>query len=162
MLRKRILIAALVAIPLVLTACAGQNGGPGVVSAGDGTAAPASSGDPAKYAACLREHGLTVTLNDDGMNIRGSDPQKGAAAEQACKQYAPVFPPMSAEERKKAMDRALKFTACMRQKGVNVPDPRQDEKGGIRLDPPQGIDADSPAAQSAQKACRPLMDQGSR
>ncbi|MFG1682558.1 hypothetical protein ACGFNP_20500 [Nonomuraea sp. NPDC049269] len=155
MTRKRIRIAILIAIPLVLTACAGQRNSPG-------TGSPTSSGDPAKYASCLREHGLTVTQNDDGMSVRGSDPQKGAAAEQACKQYAPVLPPMSAEERKNAMDRALKFTACMRQKGVNMPDPRQDEKGGIRPDPPQGIDGDSPAAQAAQKACLPLMDQGAR
>ena len=103
-----------------------------------------------------------MTLNDDGMSVRGSDPQKGAAAEQACKQYAPVLSAMSAEERKEAMDRALKFTACMRQKGVSMPDPRQDEKGGIRLDPPPGFDANSPVAQAAQKACQPLMDQGSQ
>ncbi|WP_214318539.1 hypothetical protein [Nonomuraea sediminis] len=162
MTQKGIWIATLVAIPLVLTACAGQNTSPGVASAGEGTAAPTSSGDPAKYAACLREHGLTVTQDNDSLIVRGPDPQTGAAAEQACKQYAPVVAGMTAEEKKKAMDQALKFTACMRQKGVNMPDPQQDEKGGIKLDPPQGIDQDAPAVQEAQKACRPLMDQSSR
>jgi hypothetical protein len=158
MTQKRIWIAGLVAVPLLLTACAGQNNSPGVASGG-GTAAPISSGDPAKYAACLRDHGLTVTQNDNQLSVRAPDPAKGAAAEQACKQYAPVTGGMSAEEKKKAMDQALKFTACMRQKGVNMPDPQQDEKGGVKLDMPQGVDKDSSAVQAAQKACQPLMAQ---
>ncbi|GAA3131678.1 hypothetical protein [Streptosporangium carneum] len=155
----RIRIAALVMIPLILAGC-GQGAGPGVDSTGNGTAAGASpnpSADPAKYASCLREHGLTVVEDGDSLRIDAPDPKTGDAAREACKQYAPDRPGMSGEEKKKIMDQALAFTACMRRRGVTMADPEQNAEGGVKLNMPQGAEGDSPAVQAAQQACRSLM-----
>lgn len=49
--------------------------------------------------------------------------------------------------------KALKFSECMRSKGVpNFPDPNS--TGGIDIGPSSGIDPQSPQFQAAQKACR--------
>ncbi|WP_405142187.1 hypothetical protein OG589_33575 [Sphaerisporangium sp. NBC_01403] len=156
----RIRIAALIAIPLLLGACGGNGPGSGTASGGQDTGSRVSPADLAKYAACLREHGLTVVQKEDSLKVNGPDPQTGQAAENACKQYAPVLSGMSAEEKKKLMDRALKLTACMREHGVNMPDPQQDAKGGINQELPPGMDENTPAIQAARNACRAFMLQG--
>ncbi|WP_248960738.1 hypothetical protein [Sphaerisporangium perillae] len=162
MANTRIRIAALVAIPLILGACGGDPPDAGVASGGNGAGSPTSSADLAKYASCLREHGLTVVERDDGLSVRGPDPRTGQAAEEACKQYAPNLPEMPADEKKKLMDQALKFAVCMREHGVNMPDPQQDAKGGIKQELPTGMDKDAPVVRAAQEACRPLMIQEAR
>lgn len=53
------------------------------------------------------------------------------------------------------MDQALKFAACLRQHGVDVPDPVQESDGGIRMD--MGLDKNSPVLQAAERACKHLM-----
>src|SRR4051812_43198751 len=45
----------------------------------------------------------------------------------------------------------LKFTACMRKQGINLPDPGSD--GRIRITEGSGIDTSNPAFAKAQKSC---------
>jgi hypothetical protein len=50
----------------------------------------------------------------------------------------------------------LKFARCMREHGVDVPDPKPGE--GIRIGGPGSkIDPEDPSFQKAQKACEGLM-----
>ncbi|MBP2707437.1 hypothetical protein JOL79_26995 [Microbispora sp. RL4-1S] len=154
MKKKRALVVALAATPFLLAACGGRAGGPAVASPGGGAAA---SGDPAKYASCLRDHGLTVVQNDNELSVRGSDPETGRKAEEACKRYAPVLPGLSADEKKKMLDRALRYAACVRKHGMDMPDPQLDSRGGVRITAPDGVGKDSPAFQAAQKACQALL-----
>ncbi|MQY10419.1 hypothetical protein SRB5_05270 [Streptomyces sp. RB5] len=55
-------------------------------------------------------------------------------------------------------DKALAFSECMRENGVeNFPDPTD---GGIKLTPDSGIDMNSDTFTQAQEACRDLSPQG--
>jgi hypothetical protein len=60
---------------------------------------------------------------------------------------------------KLASDQALKFSRCMRAHGVpNFPDPSSG--GGIAIAPGSGLNPQSPAFQTAQKACGKLLPGG--
>ncbi len=52
-------------------------------------------------------------------------------------------------------DAALDFARCMREQGIDFPDPEFPEEGGarVRIGPGTGIDPSSPKFQRAQKAC---------
>ncbi|RJL23884.1 hypothetical protein D5H75_31040 [Bailinhaonella thermotolerans] len=125
-----------------------------LVSCGGGPGAQGDSGDQAKYAACLRDQGLTVTERSDGLDIKADSPEKSNAAKSACKQYAPAGEEMSPEDKKQAMDTALKYVACMRRAGVDMPDPKQDPDGGVAVKLPDGMTEDTPVVQQAQQACK--------
>ncbi len=54
-----------------------------------------------------------------------------------------------------AAEGALAFARCMREQGIDFPDPEFPEEGGarVRIGPGTGIDPSSPKFQRAQKAC---------
>ncbi|MFF0445137.1 hypothetical protein ACFYT4_01750 [Streptomyces sp. NPDC004609] len=59
-----------------------------------------------------------------------------------------------------AFEQGLAYSKCMRDNGVpKFPDPQQDG-GGVRLTPGQGVDMNSPAYKSAQESCRDKAPQG--
>jgi hypothetical protein len=47
---------------------------------------------------------------------------------------------------------ALAFARCMRQHGMNIPDPKPD--GGIQVDGAKGVGPDDPKFQAAEQACQ--------
>ena len=74
----------------------------------------------------------------------------------ACRKYMPNGgKPPSAAQQQEMRDAALKFARCMREHGVDVPDPQT--SGGRLSLKIQGINPSSPAFQAAQKACKGLM-----
>jgi len=56
----------------------------------------------------------------------------------------------------------LAFTECMRDEGIDLPDPTfsEDGEGGSRFQvgPGEGIDPDDPDFQAAQEKCQPLLE----
>jgi hypothetical protein len=77
------------------------------------------------------------------------------SAMQSCRSHLPNggHPPPLSAARKQAM---LRFSRCMRAHGItNFPDPTFGANGGVRIGfgPASGIDPQSPAFQSAQRAC---------
>jgi hypothetical protein len=73
------------------------------------------------------------------------------------------LPQPSPEEQAKARDHALAFAKCMREHGVDMPDPKFDGEGHIAIEMPApvGNDPRGPLpkdVQDAQKACQSLMD----
>jgi hypothetical protein len=58
---------------------------------------------------------------------------------------------------KDPQEAALKFAQCMREHGVDMPDPQLSSSGGITMRMRKGsgskIDPSSPAFENAQKAC---------
>jgi hypothetical protein len=56
-------------------------------------------------------------------------------------------------------DAGLRFASCMRSRGVsNFPDPGAG--GGINISPASGINPQSPAFQTAQRACKSFLPKG--
>ncbi|HWX75656.1 MAG TPA: hypothetical protein VNZ05_10135 [Solirubrobacteraceae bacterium] len=127
--------------------------------------------DFAKFARCLREHGVEAKQEGAGqLSIGGkgapANPNALEAAQSACKRYAPRGrkESLSPAQRVAAEEAALKFAQCMRSHGVNVPNPTFSTSGGgfaVRLrGGAGGVRPDAPAFQAAQKACQGFLPKG--
>jgi hypothetical protein len=82
-------------------------------------------------AKCLRQHGVNVPDPGTGgqggppPGLRNTSPQVFQAARQACLKYIrQAFTPLSPADRTKFRDAFVKYAACMRANGVNIPDPQ--------------------------------------
>lgn len=156
---------------LTLAACAADPTGPGIATV-DGSAAPSAAaspadggdGDPAKFAQCMREQGLTWWKDPDpgerGFAIhipKGVDEAQVNKAMQACKEFMPNGGEMPKLDPAQA-EQLRKYAKCMRENGVpGFPDPGAD--GGIKLDTRNGIDPQSAAFKNAEQKCTSLRPQ---
>jgi hypothetical protein len=60
----------------------------------------------------------------------------------------------------KAFEGALKFSKCMRDHGIDFPDPQRVGNGGIKLTMKGGTGADTPKLRAAEKDCQKYMQVG--
>jgi hypothetical protein len=60
----------------------------------------------------------------------------------------------------KAFEGALKFSKCMRDHGIDMPDPQRVGTGGIKLTGGKGLDFNDPKMKAAQSACQKYMQIG--
>jgi hypothetical protein len=172
-IRMGLVPVLLLALALAVAACGGGGGkGDGVASLGGdqatATTSPGSGGsDPTQaalaYAGCMRQHGIDMPDPKFDANGRmaqqlpagvGPDDPKFKAADQACKQYLPN----GGEPEKvdpQQQQQMLAHARCMRQHGINMPDPKPDG----RVDMP-GIDPDDPTFKAAEQACQQYEPKG--
>jgi hypothetical protein len=166
----------LLALPLALGACGGGGGdGDGVATLNGGGGQQAQSGDQQaskdpqeralEWAKCMRANGVNVPdpeVDDEGrMKITmgagrgtGNDPKKMEAAQEKCQRLLPSGGEGGPSKPDPQMqDQLLKFARCMREHGIDMPDPKMDD-GGIRLEIGKDQDPDSPKFKQAQEACR--------
>lgn len=129
---------------------------------GAGTSpSPSASVDKAdqarKFAACMRENGMPNFPDPDangefdisGLAGGGGDRGKVRAALEKCQDLRP--PGLGPDAAQANPEQLLKWAQCMRDKGVDVPDPNPN--GGPLFE--QGaIDFDDPAFRKAMEACR--------
>lgn len=54
------------------------------------------------------------------------------------------------------------YAQCMRDHGLDFPDPQVSADGGVRITPGSGNDPNDPKVQEAQDTCQPLLQQGNR
>ncbi|MFB9678909.1 hypothetical protein [Streptosporangium vulgare] len=168
-MRGRTLSVMALALTAILAACGSGDGGSDVASvSGTGNQAAASakpSEDPyergLKFAQCMRENGVDVPDPEPGkgimMKFDGSVPQeKVEAAQQACKQYAPMMGGQGGRVDPKRAEALRKVAQCMRDNGVeSYPDP---EGGMVRITSEVGQDPDFVSAQ--QKCQKELSEAG--
>jgi hypothetical protein len=176
-IRMGLVPGLLLALALAIAACSGSGGGGdkgnGVASLDGGKATPttragAGGNDRQKalaYARCLRQHGINMpdpTFDAQGrMAMRmpagvGPDDPKFKAADQACKQYAPSGSPEKVDPQ--LQQQMLAYARCMRQHGINIPDPKPGE--GIGVDGDAGVNPDSPKFKAADQACQQYAPKG--
>jgi hypothetical protein len=175
LMRQRSLLLLLVAaLSLGLVAgCGGDDKGGGVASLNGAdqptTTSPGGSnaGGEAGYdlrqalvfTRCMRQHGYDMPDpqmegNNVGLqlpNYQGQRAPKFQAAWQACRRYAPNGgqpQPPSAQDRQQA----VAFARCMRQHGIDMPDP-QITADGIDQQSPPGMRRDDPRLTAAEQAC---------
>ncbi|MDF5756198.1 hypothetical protein [Spongiactinospora sp. TRM90649] len=109
---------------LLATGC-GTTGTPGV--------SPAQEHDQIiKYVQCLRQHGVEAPDPPPGENslrIKAGSPEKGQAAQEACKQHAPKTGggPNNADDD----EDMLELARCLRERGLDVADPQPGK--GVRI-----------------------------
>jgi hypothetical protein len=180
---RRLHLAGLVgalALTLGVAACGGGSKTGGVASlsgANKPTATTTVGGgkDPRQaaldFARCMRQHGIDMPdpkFNGNGITQefkarpgqRGPDDPKFKAAQQACKKYLPNGG-QPTKPNPQEQQQMLAFARCMRQHGINIPDPKPG--GGIEIQGgPGGVNPDSPTFKAAQQACQQYQPKGGK
>ncbi|MEO7555039.1 MAG: hypothetical protein ABIV94_00370 [Acidimicrobiales bacterium] len=184
---RRLITVGLVAAVLAVTGCSGGTEKK-VASLGKGETSSSSSDSgngkqsfedaQLSFAQCMRDHGVDMpdpTFNEDGstiavdasVSVTDENTPATKAANEACLPIMDAaikdLPKPSPEEEAKMRDDALKFAKCMRDHGVDMPDPTFDDKGAITIEAPAGVKPDvggtqsvagpDPAFLDAAKAC---------
>ena len=172
------------AIALGLTACGGGGGVDGIASLGGGTtttaASPSGGGAAAggdddrfyRFARCMRDRGVDVPDPEPGggpvrigpgTGIDLDDP-KFAEAQQACaKEVGDMIPGGNDPARRQEFqDKALAFARCMRENGVDMPDPTFGEGGRVEQRLDGRLSPDDPKFKEAQQRCESLLPFGRR
>jgi hypothetical protein len=165
MMTRLNLVGNLLLVVMVVTACGISGGGQGEPAAGDDSQDPDSAA--LAWAKCMRDNGVDIPdpkPQDDGEGgnvalapglggpMPGVDAQAFAAAKKACAEHAKDMGGVDAggftEEDKQRM---VDFARCMREQGVDMPDPDFDSRDGemgVEIDP------NDPKFQAALKACK--------
>jgi hypothetical protein len=183
------LILAAVAVVAMVAACSGTATGPGVATLDDPGSSDAPGASPAAsaltpqdaalaYARCMRENGVdmpdpqvvTGTGGEVKIDQQGGAPvskEKFSAADSKCSHFMAQAgpngkgPEMSAEDQ----DKVLAFAKCMREHGVDMPDP-DFSGGGVRIQVNSGSASngsgpknpkDDPTFKAANDACSSLL-----
>jgi hypothetical protein len=168
----------------ILAACGGNPANASHVASlgadGTTTTTAAADGDAGKgdaeqamldFAKCMREHGIDMPdpqFNGEGGGIftagkEGADtPQdktKLDEAQQACQSYLDKVqqnaPPMDPAKLEAEKQKLLDFAQCMRDHGIDFPDPQISTDGGglqVQMGGP-GLDVDSPGFKEANDTC---------
>lgn len=117
-------------------------------------AAAGEKGDMVKYAGCMREHGVDMPDPgpDGGMAAQalpagGDEMAKMQKASEACRKWLPNGGVISEKEKAAAREDQLKLAKCLREHGLNVPDPGPD--GEMSID----MGNDSAKSEKAFEAC---------
>jgi hypothetical protein len=155
-------LVAVLALALAVAACGGGGKGDGVASLGGDQATATTSpggGDSTQadlaYARCMRQHGIDMpdpraggqrTVWELPPGISRDDP-KFQAARQACRQYRENGGEAQGPSPQQ-QQQMLAFARCMRQQGIDMPDPKPDGRVDMR-----GIDTDAPKFKAAERAC---------
>jgi hypothetical protein len=171
MTRIRMGLVLSLLLGLGVAACGGGGESNGVASLG-GKAATTSpgGGDPRQaalaHARCMRQHGISTPdpkITADGVvqqppHVEQPAEQKSPklrAAEQACQQYLSNGG-LARKPNVQEQQQLVQFARCMRQQGINLPDP-QITADGPELRYPRGVDPDDPRLKAAEQACKQYL-----
>ena len=161
---------------LFAAGCGRGDEGPGVATAGGAGATPSASAAAPdedadrqeqlrQFAQCMRDNGVDVPDPDPAAGIRGfgalaeklsSDDPAVQAAFTACQSKLPNGgqpPKLNAEQ----LEAYRVFAGCMREHGVDLPDPAADgslQLGGLLR---AGLNPEDPTFQAAFTACRDTL-----
>ena len=122
------------------------------------------------FARCMREHGVDVAdpqtsgggAGGGGVMIEigdGIDPEEMEAAQEACQPLMADaigdFEPPDPEELERMQEQMLEFAKCMREHGVDFPDPVFSGDGAsIQISGEAAIGSDGDRMTEAQEACQ--------
>jgi hypothetical protein len=160
---RTVAACALVLASMAPVACGGDD--PSPASSGTGGNGPDAKTKKAMldFARCMRQHGINMPdpkFSNNGATVmqqggKGTTPEQQKAAEQACAKYQKQIKPpsMSAEEQAKFRKAALANARCMREHGINMPDPQFGSGGEVQQRIGPGIKPTDPKFQAAMKAC---------
>jgi hypothetical protein len=170
-MRKATGAVLLVVLIGLVAGCGSRSNGSGVASAAGAkdakaTASPTPSLDPEEqrrlFTQCMRDHGVDVPDPDAGGGIRITS-SAGPGSEKAIEECQKYLPPGKTDKPDpKVLEQTREFTKCMRDHGIDLPDP--DPNGaGFRVQKGSGdsqIKPDDPAFKAAIDACKDKLPKG--
>jgi hypothetical protein len=113
-----------------------------------------------RHARCMREHGIDMPDPTFDRKVQMEVPLGAGGklafnrAEDACRKYleAARGPAPSADEQRQFREAALRQARCMRENGIDMPDPTFSARGAqVRL--PEGVGPENPRFVEAQSKC---------
>ena len=189
MWKRSVIVGA--ALALLLAACGGGESSEGIASLQEETAADESSSttaapsaDPEQafldFAACMREHGVDMPDPEIatagggfafGITIEGEAVEGGPdnaeidqmmAANEACQHFLEgVVQEFERPDMSEMQDQMLAFAQCMREHGVDMPDPQFSEDGAVTIfggpDAAVTMDPGDPTFRAANEACNEIF-----
>jgi hypothetical protein len=176
----RLTLALAVPLLLGITACSDSDGDDEAAADDDTTAEageaeePQSGADLAlEFAQCMRDHGVedfpdpeigdegSVQLSPGGVDL--DDPEVQAAQEecQSILDQGQLSDAPDEDQQAELEEEVLAFAQCMREHGIDFPDPDVSGGGAVTPELGPGVDPDSPEFQDALEACQgELPDDG--
>jgi hypothetical protein len=169
--------ALAIALILALAACGGDGDSDGVASLTDTAGQTTTDGGQGsggasaedreqaalEYARCMRQHGIDFPDPVNGrfeFRDQRGDQRKLEEAQRACQSILrEAAPELSEEQEAELREAAVAFAECMREHGVDMPDPTFPPGGGVQMRMPRGAE-DDPDFQEAQRACQPILNEG--
>ncbi|WP_169946922.1 hypothetical protein [Microbispora sp. H11081] len=151
------------ALALTLAACGAAPDGEGIASAAGAAAGATATPSPRgpadrqeaqlKFAQCMREHGVDMPDPGPDGRVRIIGEKGGEAtmskAMRACEHFMKdAVADKPGGDDPEARDRMVKFAQCMREHGIDMPDPAPGQGLRIKIKPGQ-----EKAMDEAQKAC---------
>jgi hypothetical protein len=159
LLGKVVGVLALAGVAATLAACGGEDS-----AASEGDVAAKAEAARLKLEQCLRENGVKITTSDGGRRtmMRADGPRARGAMQKCRKFQEAAFGTITPEQRAEFRDAFTKFAACMRQHGVDLPDPTTARPQARRGAPRAGarMQRDDPKTQAAMKACEDKLPKG--
>ncbi|MEV0617801.1 hypothetical protein AB0I81_31075 [Nonomuraea sp. NPDC050404] len=162
-MRRTLISTALLAA--LAAGCGSQQGGSGVASVTATSAKPTASATPTatadrqeqgrKFAQCMREHGVPMEDPDPngggGLNLatEGIDRGKVNDAIEACRAHAPFRDREALKP--EDVEKLRQFAQCMRDNGVDMPDPSPD--GTFGTGAAKSFNRDDPTYRKAIEVC---------
>jgi hypothetical protein len=153
----------------------------GLAACGEDTPSAAGSADAKdemrqaqlKFASCMRDNGVDMPDPgaDGGKQVfkvggdSGISKEKFDSATKACEKYRKdIRPQLTEEEQQEFKEQALAHSRCMREHGIDFPDPTFDAEGGARVRIGGGngdkLNPENPKFKAAEEACGDLMGKG--
>jgi hypothetical protein len=159
--------AALLALAaLGLAACSEDTPSPGTSGASEDEVRQAR----VKFAECMREQGVDMPDPSAAGELKlkvggdsGTSLNEAEAASKACDKYRKnIRPQVSEEDQQEFKERALAHSRCMREHGIDFPDPTFDVEGArVQIRAGSGkMNPDDPKFKAAEEACGGLMGKG--
>lgn len=175
MTRRDWAVAVTIALCAIGLIACGGGGGSSTSAGGSGpselSAAELEEGR-VEMTECLREHGVDVPdpePGQKGLMFKSEPGEKGAVnpedpatkeAFEACEEEIDFKPPEPSPEQQEEMEEnMLAYAQCMREHGVDMPDPEFGDGGKVtmRIGGPDSPKMDQPAVEAAQEACEGEM-----
>ena len=150
-------------VTVAMVACTGTDERPRVATLsgtpGSSQTAPEDPGDAAlRFVECMRDWGVDVVDPGEHEGALVFFSQENVAdpdfeeAQEACRPLLPAAfepPDVSPQEEARRFDQAVRYTQCMREQGIPVPDP---EPGELLGEGP-GVDHNAPDFLAAERVC---------
>jgi hypothetical protein len=125
-----------------------------------------------KFASCMRKEGIDMPdPSAEGRSVfkvggdSGISPEEFERASKACEKYRKdIRPQLTEEEQQEFKEKALAHSRCMREHGIDFPDPTFDAEGGaevrIRAGSKGELNPEDPEFKAAEEACSDLLPKG--